>query len=69
LHPLSIGQGTEGTFLTFLLSKRNNCYYFIEDSCFLGQKTGKKMFLFKMFVHGNGSGYDLINWMQPEGDL
>jgi hypothetical protein len=27
------------------------------------------MFLFKMSMHGNGSGYNLVKWMQPGGDL
>jgi hypothetical protein len=27
------------------------------------------MFLFKMFVYRDGSGYDLVKQMQPEGDL
>jgi hypothetical protein len=27
------------------------------------------MFLFKMSMHGDGSGYDLIKWMQPRGNL
>jgi hypothetical protein len=27
------------------------------------------MFLFKMFVHGDGSGCDLLKQMQPEGDF
>ncbi len=27
------------------------------------------MFLFKMSMHGDGSGYDLVKWMQPRGNL
>jgi hypothetical protein len=42
----------------------NNGYYFI-----LRQHTLEKMLMFKMSVHGNSSGYDLIKWMQPRGDL
>ncbi len=49
--------------------KVNNDYCFIQDSCFLRQYNGKKMFMFKMSMHGEGSGYDLVKWMQPKGDL
>jgi hypothetical protein len=27
------------------------------------------MFLFKMSMHGDGSGYDLVKWIQPKDDL
>jgi len=40
--------------------KVNNDYCFIQDSCFLRQYNGKKMFMFKMSMHGKGSGYDLV---------
>ncbi len=43
-----------------LVLKANNGYYYIQDSYFLGQRIRNKMFLFKMFVHGHGSGYYLI---------
>jgi hypothetical protein len=43
-----------------LVLKVNNGYCFILDGCFPRQQIGEKMFLFKIFVHGNGSGYDLI---------
>jgi hypothetical protein len=33
------------------------------------QKFGDKMFMFKIFVDGNGSGCDLVKWMQVGGDL
>jgi hypothetical protein len=42
---------------------------FIPDSYFPRQQIGKKMFLSKMFVHGDGNGCDLVKWMQPGGDL
>jgi hypothetical protein len=50
--------------------KANNVYYYIYDNCFPRQQIGKKMFLFKMSMHGNGSGYgcDLVKWMQPGGN-
>jgi hypothetical protein len=47
----------------------NNGYDYTQDSCFLGQQTKEKMFLFKIFVHGDGSGSDLMQWMQPSGNL
>jgi hypothetical protein len=40
-----------------------NGYYFIQDSCFPRQQIGKKVFFFKTFVHGGGSGCDLVKWM------
>jgi hypothetical protein len=43
--------------------KANNGYCFNHDNYFPRQQNGKKMFPFKMFVHGNGRGYDLIKRM------
>jgi hypothetical protein len=40
--------------------KVSNGYDYIHDNCFLGQQIGEKVFLFKMFMHGDGSGYDLM---------
>jgi hypothetical protein len=48
--------------------KANNGYSYIQDNCFLGQETGKNVFLF-MCMHGDGSGCDLVKWMQLGGDL
>ncbi len=52
--------------LTF---KANSGYYFIQDNYFIGQQIGKKMFMFKMSMHGDGSDCDLIKQMQFKGDL
>lgn len=41
---------------------------FIHDSVFPGQGK-KKVYLFKMLVHGPGSSVDLVRRMQPEGNL
>jgi hypothetical protein len=38
--------------------KVSSGYDYIHDNYFPGQQIGEKVFLFKMFVHGNGSGYD-----------
>ncbi len=54
---------------SILILKANNGYYFILDSCFPGQHTKKICFLFKMYVHRDGSGHDFVKWMQLGGDL
>jgi hypothetical protein len=33
---------------------------YVQDNCFLGQRVGKKNYLFKMFVDGAGSKFDLV---------
>jgi len=38
----------------------NNGYYFIQDNYFIGQQIGKKVFMFKMSMHGDGNSYDLV---------
>ncbi len=48
--------------------KANNGYDYIQDSCFLGQQFGE-VFIFKMYIDGNGNGFDLVMWMQFGGDL
>jgi hypothetical protein len=42
---------------------------YIQYSCFLGQHAREKMFLFKMFVHGNGSGCESVKHMQLGANL
>ncbi len=68
MHPLSIGQGIEGTFLAFLLSKQI-VVTILFKIIFLGQQIGEKIFLFKMPMHGDGNYCDLVKQMQPRGDL
>jgi hypothetical protein len=48
--------------------KANSGYDYIQDSCFPGQQFGED-FLFKMSIDGDGSGFDLVKWMQPGGDF
>jgi len=40
-----------------------NGYCLIRDSYFPRQQIGKKVFLSKMFLHGNGNGRDLTKWL------
>ncbi len=47
----------------------NSGYDYIQDTCFQGQHTREKMLLFKMFVHGDGNGCELLKHMQLNGDL
>jgi len=61
--------GNKQYVYNILAFKVNNGYDYTQDSCFLGQQTKEKMFLFKIFVHGDGSGSDLMQWMQPSGNL
>ncbi len=53
-------RGYISNILTF---KVNSGYYFIQDNYFIGQQIGKKVFMFKMSMHGDGSGCDLIKQM------
>ncbi len=41
------------------LKALSNCDY-IQDNFFLGQRVGEKKYLFKMFVDGIGSKFDLV---------
>ncbi len=41
-------QGDRGYVSSILTLKANSGYCYIQDSCFLGQQTGEKMFLSKM---------------------
>jgi len=43
-----------------LALKANSCYDYIQDNCFLGRQSQQKMFLCKMFLHGNNNGCDLV---------
>jgi hypothetical protein len=52
-----------------LLLKLKSHYDYIQDSCFLRQMVGQKVFLFKMLFYGLASGVDLVRCMQPGGDL
>jgi hypothetical protein len=52
--------GNRRNISSILTLKAKNGYYYIQDGFFLGQLIGKKVFLFKMFMHGNGSGCDLV---------
>jgi hypothetical protein len=58
-----------GYIYNILVLKVNNGYCYIQDNCFPRQQTKEKLFLFKMFMRGDGSGYDLVKWMEPRGDL
>ena len=43
---------------------------YIQSNMFLGEgDDSEKVFIFKMFEIGSGSGVDLIRWMEPGGDL
>jgi hypothetical protein len=53
--------------ILFLKSKIPHDY--IQDSCFLGQMAGQKVFLFKMSLYGPTSGVDVVRRMQLGGDL
>jgi hypothetical protein len=43
-----------------LTLKTNNGNYYIQDSYFPWQQIGENVFLFKMSMHGYGSGCDLV---------
>jgi hypothetical protein len=58
-----------GRYVSSILSlKANSGYDYIQDSCFPGQQFGE-VFLFKMSIDGDGSGFDLVKRMQPGGDF
>jgi hypothetical protein len=61
--------GNKGYDFNILALKANSGYDYIQDNFFLKQQFGKKMFIFKMFMDGNGSGRDLVKWMQLGGDF
>ncbi len=42
-------------------------YDYIQDSCFLGQMDGQKVFMFKMSFYGLASGVDMVRCMQLGG--
>ncbi len=60
--------GYRGYVSSILSLKVNSGYDYIQDSCFLGQQFGE-VFLFKMSIDGDGSGFDLVKRMQPGGDF
>jgi hypothetical protein len=47
-------------FFNIIAFKANNGYNYIEDNYFTRQQIRKNVFLFKMFVHGDGGGCDLV---------
>ncbi len=52
-----------------LFLKSKNPYDYIQNSCFLKQMIGQKVFLFKMSLYGLICGVDLMRYMQLGGDL
>jgi hypothetical protein len=52
-----------------LFLKLKSPYDYIQDSCFPGQMTRQKVFMFKMSFYGPSSGVDLVRRMQPGGLL
>ncbi len=52
-----------------LAFKSKSPYDYIQDSCFLRQMVGQKVFLFIMSLYGLANGVDLVRHMQPGGDL
>jgi hypothetical protein len=52
-----------------LLFKLKNPYDYIQNSYFLIQTVGQKVFLFKMLFYGLICGVDLMRYMQLGGDL
>jgi hypothetical protein len=58
----------KGEIDQILEMKRHAKIKFIHDSVFPGQGQ-KKVYLFKMLVHGPESGVDLVRRMLPGGDL
>ncbi len=44
-------------------------YDYIQDNCFPNQQVGQKLYLFKMFVNGAMSRFDLVRQMQPSDDM
>jgi len=54
------------------ITKLRGCsnWAYIQENKFLGQRfDSDKVFVFKMFELGLGSGVDLVTRMQPGGDL
>jgi hypothetical protein len=49
--------------------KSNNPFDYIQDSCFLRQMVGQKVFLFKMSLYGLANGVDFVKHIQLGGDL
>jgi hypothetical protein len=54
--------------IIFLLESRNR-YDYIQNNCFLGQLSSKKVFLFKMSINGPTNGVDLVMQLQLVSDL
>jgi hypothetical protein len=46
-----------------LLLKSKNPYDYIQNSCFLRQMVGQKVFLFKMLFYGLICGVDFMRYM------
>jgi len=61
--------GTQGPMDNILFLKSKSPYDYIQDSCFLGQMAGQKLFLFKMLLYGLASKANLVRCMQLGGDL
>jgi hypothetical protein len=61
--------GNMGSLDSIFVLKSLSPYDYIQDSCFLEQRSGQKVYLFKMLVKGDGCGVNLIKWMQLGGDL
>jgi len=57
-----------GVFNNIMTIKKESKFKYIHDSVFLGQEK-EKVYVFKMFIEGPGSGVDLVKRMQPGGDL
>ena len=49
------------------LNKRSK-YDYIQDNCFSNEGSNLA-YIFKMYIIGHGSGFDLVKRMQPSGNL
>jgi len=49
--------------------KALSSYNYIHDNYFPSQQARQKVYLFKMFVDGAASKFDLVQQMQPDDDL
>jgi hypothetical protein len=61
--------GNSGSINYILKLKALFGYNYIQDRCFPGQHVQQKVYLFKMFVDGVASVFDLVHWMQSSDDL
>jgi hypothetical protein len=55
--------GTQGPMDNIFFLKLKNLYDYIQNSCFLKQMVGRKVFLFKMLLYGPTSEVDLVRHM------